>query len=82
VYYEIGASHSRQSFQINYFNPKWSQFGPGCRQGVFENQQQHETSNKKRKRKHHNEKTVFFFECAAISSKIGGLNGWPFTDVL
>ena len=55
---------------------KWSQSGPGGRQGVFENTQTYEHSQKlKRKRKHTNEKKTNCFLSAAISSKIGGLNG-------
>ena len=76
------SGQARESWSKNgtKINQKWSESGPGRRQGVPENQQKYEQIEK-RKRKHKNEKRRIFVLCSAISSKNGGLNGWAFTDV-
>ena len=58
---------------------KWDQSGSGAWQGVPTNQQQYE---KIKKTQTQSTNMRCFFWCAAISSKIGGLNGWAFTNVL
>jgi hypothetical protein len=59
---------------------KWDQSGPGWGKGQPKNDKKI-IKKKKANVKKQNKKKTLFLKSGAIFSKIGGLNGWAFTEV-